>query len=61
MTYGDKRDYRKIDISWWCETERYWHYAGTTTWAKTCKEAVAKWSEKHDPGGALKVRARFQK
>lgn len=34
MNYGDKRDYPKIDI--------YVHgkYACSTTWARTCKEAV---------------------
>lgn len=41
MAYGDKRDYPKIDI--------YWRglYRGTTTWAKTCKEAKQRFFDKH--------------
>lgn len=34
MQYGDKRDYPKIDIYIGGK------YAGSTTWAKTCKEAM---------------------
>ena len=40
MVYGDKRSYRKIDI----------YVAGkyecSTTWARTCKEAVEKYLER---------------
>lgn len=39
MNYGDKRDYPKIDI--------YVHgkYACSTTWARTCKQAVNKYMD----------------
>lgn len=39
MAYGDKRDYPKIDL--------YVNgiYRASTTWAKTCKEAVARYEE----------------
>lgn len=39
MNYGDKRDYPKIDI--------YVHgkYAGSTTWARTNKEAIQKYMD----------------
>jgi hypothetical protein len=39
MAYGDKRDYRKIDLIVGGE------YRCSTTWAKTLKEAVEKWRE----------------
>jgi hypothetical protein len=34
IVYGDKRDYRRIEI--YVNGE----YKGTTTWSKTCKEAI---------------------
>jgi len=34
--YGEKRDYKKIDLFYAGD------YFATTTWAKTCKEAVEK-------------------
>ena len=56
MKYGDKRDYPKIDIY----VNRI--YRCSTTWAKTCKEAVAKFIESDPamPQGA-KVTAFFSK
>lgn len=39
MAYGDKRDYRKIDIIVGGQ------YRGSTTWAKSLKEAAEKWKE----------------
>ena len=34
MTYGDKRDYPKIDL--YVDST----YVASTTWSRTCKEAV---------------------
>ena len=34
MNYGNKRDYPKIDLYYLGD------YYGTTTWSKTCKDAV---------------------
>lgn len=51
--YGDKRDYKKIDI--------YVNgkYDGSTNWAKTCKEAIEKY-KKTNPD-AKNVTAKFSK
>lgn len=38
MSYGNKRDYPKIDMSVRGDNGE-WRYAASTTWAKTCKEA----------------------
>lgn len=35
--YGDKRDYRKIDLYRKCAAG--WDYVASTTWARSCKEA----------------------
>ena len=44
MTYGEKRDYPKIDIYAFDYVEgkrhRLGHYLASTTWAKSCFEAV---------------------
>lgn len=40
MAYGDKRDYRKIDLYL-----KDGPYICSTTWAKTCKEAVQRYKE----------------
>lgn len=41
MTYGNKRDYRKIDLF---VNGRYY---ASTTWARTCKEAVEMFRKSH--------------
>jgi len=41
MEYGDKRDYKKIDI--FINNK----YECSTTWAKTCKEAITKYIDKN--------------
>ena len=45
MTYGDKRDFPKIDISRRGTKATPPKYLATTTWAKTCKEAIARYAE----------------
>jgi hypothetical protein len=58
MTYGDKRDYPKIDI--FVMRSHGWEYQCSTTWARTCKEAKEKYIEKN--GGLPKwVKANFHK
>jgi hypothetical protein len=56
MAYGDKRDYPKIEL--FVKTSLGWNYIGTTTWAKTCKEAVERY--KADNVGLI-VKAQFKK
>lgn len=41
MAYGDKRDYRKIDI--YVARDGHYKYVASTTWAKTLKEAKARY------------------
>lgn len=57
LTYGDKRDYRKIDIF------INGRYEASTTWARTCKEAVEMFRKSH--GNYLnsidKLTAKFSK
>jgi len=59
MNYGDKRDYKKIDILW------YGKYECSTTWFKTCKEAKQAWIKEQGnikPSDCLVgVTARFSK
>ena len=38
--YGDRRDYPKIDLYVRDKSGKGWEYAISTTWARTCKEAV---------------------
>jgi hypothetical protein len=45
MAYGNKRDYRKIDI--YRGAYGQWAYAASTTWARTCKKARAIYADKH--------------
>ena len=54
MTYGDKRDYRKIDIYFMNV------YAASTTWARTCKEATEAYAKKQGISPAF-VTANFNK
>ena len=51
--YGDKRDYRKIDIF------VYGQYVCSTTWARTCREAIAKYMERNPGHEAASIKARY--
>ena len=51
MSYGDKRDYPKIELVYAGK------YVGTTTWSKTCREAREKYIELHPTCDASKVKA----
>ena len=55
--YGDKRDFKKIDIYYDGK------YMGSTNWAKSCKEAVDKYFEQHkdDVEDISKLKASFSK
>jgi hypothetical protein len=61
MAYGNKRDYPKIDI--YIKTDsNQWIYRCSTTWAKTCKEAVARFKESSSFNPAMVgVKANFSK
>lgn len=60
-----KTDYPKIDIfvaHTGPKQERYFSYAASTTWAKTCKEAKQKYYEAQYPKIALAdIKCRFSK
>lgn len=61
MTYGNKRDYRKIDLFVRLKADAPkgpWKYAASTTWARTCREAVERYQPDH---GTFEVRAFFAK
>jgi hypothetical protein len=58
MAYGDKRDNRKIDLYVRKHGDKAWTYATSTTWARTCKEAVANF-QPVGPGVTFDVKARF--
>ena len=61
MAYGDKRDYKKIDI-YLKNKGGSSHYLASTTWSKTCKEAVAVYREKYFLADTSKmIFARFDK
>ena len=55
MEYGDKRDYRKIDIFW------RGYYKASTTWARTCKEAKERFLLAHSNLAPSDVKCRFAK
>lgn len=58
MTYGDKRDYRKIDLSVFNPSDGFWHYRCSTTWARTCREARERLAETTGLAPE-RIRARF--
>lgn len=54
MKYGEKRDYKKIDI--FVDGD----YVCSTTWAKYCKEAIERYIDSEDLGKyVVDVKARF--
>jgi hypothetical protein len=62
VKYGDKRDYRKIDIfnRHYHGKKSYFAYAGSTTWSATCKEAKQRFYESRYPNvGLADIRCRF--
>jgi len=55
LKHGDKRDYPKI---WIFANGRF---LATTTWSKTCREAVAHWHDANGSAGDGKITASFAK
>ena len=55
MTYGDKRNYPKIDIFW------RGLYRSSTTWSKTCREAKERFIDAHPNLLLADVKANFSK
>jgi hypothetical protein len=51
------RLYPKIDLAYWVDAERYWHYAGSTEQWRTCRDAKASYCAMFNVP-ADKVRAR---
>jgi hypothetical protein len=58
MAYGDKRNCKKIDLYVRSHGDKVWTYATSTTWARTCKEAVEHF-QPVGPGVTFDVKARF--
>jgi hypothetical protein len=58
IKYGDKRDYRKIDI-YTRNTKGVAVYECSTTWAKTCKQAKENFLRVHNYLASNQVVARF--
>lgn len=55
LSYGDKRDYPKIEIYWRGD------YKASTSWAKTCKEAKSRFLMAHTNLDPKDVKCRFAK
>jgi hypothetical protein len=51
LAYGDKRDYPKIEIF------SNGMYVGTTTWARTIKEAIANYKKRNPDLTGVKITA----
>lgn len=60
MAYGDKRDYREIELYVHVGNGE-WRYSATTTWARTCKEAKARFLAWHGNLREGDVKASFKK
>lgn len=58
--YGNKRDYRKIDLYVYSDALKRKEYVGTTTWSKTCKEARERLAALHSNLSISNISARFQ-
>jgi hypothetical protein len=59
VTYGDKRDHRKIDLHVRVAADAF-KYVGTTTWAATCKEAKAQFLARNPQLASDDVHASFR-
>jgi len=66
MEYGNKKDYKKIDIF----TKRkftpkgmiaIWQYECSTTWSKTCKQAKEMFLKRHNYLDKTQIKALFSK
>lgn len=58
MSYGNKRDYHKIDL-WLKRPDGTCEYLCSTTWARTCREAKAHYLDSNPAKVGLDVRANF--
>jgi hypothetical protein len=45
--YGNRRDYRKIDLYTMSPSTGEWQYVASTTWSRTCREAAAHFKRLH--------------
>lgn len=59
MSYGDRRDYQKIDL--YVRRSGVFEYVGSTTWSKTCREAKEKYRAKYPNLLLSDIKARFAK
>jgi len=60
MQYGDKTNYKKIDI-YLKNLKGFYQYECSTNWSKTCKEAKNRFLNKHNYLDASQVKANFSK
>jgi hypothetical protein len=60
MAYGDKRDYRAIEL-FTRVGNGPWSYCATTTWSRTCKEAKARFLDWHGNLRPEHVKAAFKR
>ena len=61
VSYGDKRDYPKIDLFVFSEGLKRWEYVGTTTWSRTCREAADNLAKLHPNLARSNIRGQFQR
>ncbi len=59
MAYGDKRDFRAIQI-FGRTSKGEWHYICTSTWSRTCREAKAAFLEMYPKCDPASIRANFK-
>jgi len=61
VSYGDKRDYPKIDLFVFSEALKRWEYVGTTTWSRTCREAADHLARLHSNLARSNIKGCFQR
>ena len=59
--YGDKRDYRKIDLFVRSDILGVRQYVGSTTWSRTCREAADQLAKLHPNISRSNITAWFAK
>jgi len=60
MKYGNKRNYKKIDI-FLKDLKGFYTYEISTNWSKTCKEAKSRFLKRHNYLDKTQVKAKFSK
>lgn len=58
MKYGERRDYKKINM--FVKRGGIWYYGASTTWSPTCRDAKEKYAEAYNVS-VKDIKARFAK